>query len=134
MIFSKFRGHGGRLPWRCPCIFRNPAFFRADLFSPEQLHLDAMEFELNRDQHLKLTEEDMIDLKDLKIRQLEQFGPEITHQIALSLVDILFGFLYDLRTTLVGEIQGRNRKKISGGGIHRQGVVLHGDECAQSES
>jgi hypothetical protein len=76
-------------------------FIRADLFSPEPFHLDAMEFVLNQKEHLSLTEEDLIDLKDLKSRQLEQFTSEITEQIGLSLIDILFGFHYDFRTTLV---------------------------------
>src|SRR5690348_10847228 len=75
--------------------------FRADLFSPEQLQLDVMEFELDPKQHLVLTDEDITQLKDLKIRQLEQFTPEQNEKIGLSMVDILFGFHYNFRTTLV---------------------------------
>ena len=60
-----------------------------------------MEFELDPKQHLALTDEDITQLKDLKIRQLEQFTPEQTEKIGLSMVDILFGFHYNFRTTLV---------------------------------
>lgn len=55
-----------------------------------------MDFLLNKEEHLTMNEEDRMELKDLKIRQLEQFSKEITEQIALSLIDLLFGFHYDL--------------------------------------
>uniref|UniRef100_A0A915LSA7 Protein SHQ1 homolog n=1 Tax=Meloidogyne javanica TaxID=6303 RepID=A0A915LSA7_MELJA len=71
----------------------------ADLFSQEQYQLDAMEFCFDKN-CVKLTEEDFTDLKDLRIRKLENFSKEINEKIALSLVDIIFGFAYDFRTTL----------------------------------
>jgi len=58
-----------------------------------------MEFQLVPEKHLSLTDLDLIDLKDLKVRQLEHFSDNHKKKIALSLVDILFAFLYDLRTT-----------------------------------
>nr|CAD2137280.1 unnamed protein product [Meloidogyne enterolobii] len=74
-------------------------YYLADLFSQEQYQLDAMEFCFDKN-CVKLTEEDFTDLKDLRIRKLENFSKEINEKIALSLVDIIFGFAYDFRTTL----------------------------------
>ncbi|CAK5099063.1 unnamed protein product [Meloidogyne enterolobii] len=74
-------------------------YYLADLFSQEQYQLDAMEFCFDKN-CVKLTEEDFTDLKDLRIRKLENFSKEINEKIALSLVDIVFGFAYDFRTTL----------------------------------
>uniref|UniRef100_A0A915LEA1 Protein SHQ1 homolog n=1 Tax=Meloidogyne javanica TaxID=6303 RepID=A0A915LEA1_MELJA len=74
-------------------------YYLADLFSQEQYQLDAMEFCFDKNR-VKLTEEDFTDLKDLRIRKLDNFSKEINEKIALSLVDIIFGFAYDFRTTL----------------------------------
>ncbi|KAL7071521.1 hypothetical protein ACQ4LE_009479 [Meloidogyne hapla] len=74
-------------------------YYLADLFSQEQYQNEAMQFYLDK-KYLILAEEDCSDLKDLRIRKLEKFTKEINEKIALSLVDIIFGFAYDFRTTL----------------------------------
>uniref|UniRef100_A0A1I8BS55 Protein SHQ1 homolog n=1 Tax=Meloidogyne hapla TaxID=6305 RepID=A0A1I8BS55_MELHA len=74
-------------------------YYLADLFSQEQYQNEAMEFCLDK-KYLILNQEDCSDLKDLRIRKLEKFTKEINEKIALSLVDIIFGFAYDFRTTL----------------------------------
>ncbi|KAF7636595.1 CS domain-containing protein [Meloidogyne graminicola] len=43
----------------------------------------------------------IIVIKDLRIRKLESFSNEVNKKIALSVVDIIFDFAYDFRTTLI---------------------------------
>ena len=73
--------------------------YLADLFESDDGLQQALKFRFDPAVHLKLSDEDYADLKDLKRRQLENFSSDTTRKIAYSLVDILFAFLYDLRTT-----------------------------------
>ncbi|KAL3085832.1 hypothetical protein niasHT_025963 [Heterodera trifolii] len=80
-----------------------PEHYLADLHEPDQAQLDVMEFDpfQHKDSsNFALSDQDRADLKDLPRRKLPHFAREAIGQIVRSLVDILFGFLYDFRTTL----------------------------------
>jgi hypothetical protein len=66
---------------------------------PKKIKAEALRFSLIPGEHLSLTDTDLTDLKDLRRRQLESLTDERTWQVALSLVDLLFAYSYDLRAT-----------------------------------
>ena len=80
-------------------VFLVEQHYLADLFESDDGLQQALKFHFDPAVHLKLSDEDYADLKDLKRRQLENFSADKMRKIAYSLVDILFAFLYDLRTT-----------------------------------
>uniref|UniRef100_A0A914ELW4 Protein SHQ1 homolog n=1 Tax=Acrobeloides nanus TaxID=290746 RepID=A0A914ELW4_9BILA len=75
----------------------DPEYYLSDLFTPDSLQNEAMEFELT-DTSLQINDLDREQLKDLPIRFLGNLSSETNYHIALSLIDICFAFAYDLRT------------------------------------
>uniref|UniRef100_A0A915BFB1 Protein SHQ1 homolog n=1 Tax=Parascaris univalens TaxID=6257 RepID=A0A915BFB1_PARUN len=74
-----------------------PDHYIADLMEENEQLEGCLSFELLRS-NFEISSDDREHLKELPRRKLPKLSDECARQVALSLVDILFAYLYDLRT------------------------------------
>lgn len=75
-------------------------YFRADLYDPPDELVEALHhFKLSPSAHLSLTPADRAALKDLRVVELPRLDADTAFSAALSLLDVLLAYLYDVRTT-----------------------------------
>uniref|UniRef100_A0A0N5AA30 Protein SHQ1 homolog n=1 Tax=Syphacia muris TaxID=451379 RepID=A0A0N5AA30_9BILA len=76
----------------------NPDYYLADLFEPSDELKECFNYQISPESW-DLTDVDRTHLKELYRKALPKLSKQEHYEVALSLVDILYAYLYDFRTT-----------------------------------